>query len=93
MTSKDVGLVVVGADLVGLVMLTDTHTWADGDQLPTVKQNPEYSYKKCSFKKYSFNRVKNIQYNYSFQKMKTIIKNSKIRPKYGYGALLRPLYR
>ena len=27
------------------------------------------------------------------QKMRKIIQNSKIRPKYGFGALLRPLYR
>jgi len=27
------------------------------------------------------------------QKMMKIIQNSKIRPKYGFGALLRPLYR
>ena len=27
------------------------------------------------------------------KKMRKIIQNSKIRPKYGFGALLRPLYR
>ena len=43
--------------------------------------------------KKSFNRVLKIEKNCSLKKMRKIIQNSKIRPKYGFGALLRPLYR
>ena len=40
--------------------------------------------------KKSFNRVQNIEKNYSLKIMRKIIQNSEIRLKYDCGALLRP---
>ena len=59
------------------------------DSIQNSKQNREYSFKKNihSIEFRIFNRIIHSR------KMRKIIQNSKIRPKYGYGALLRPLYR